>query len=232
MRPILISGAMESEISILKEKLSAKLCKNISGFEFYQANFENYPIIISKTNIGISNSAIATTLGILEFDPVCVINQGTAGSHSRKVLRGDIVIGCKALNINSFEKDSSDFTTWKHTNFSEYDDNSCDEFLACEKLCQILMNLDCKNIHFGTIGSGDVWNKSTEFIDFLNEKYQTLCEDMETVSIYNVCNKFSLPVIGIRVISNNEILGQSYDKNASAEPVVISVLEKIIKLFI
>ena len=63
---------------------------------------------------------------------------------------------------------------------------------------------------FGRIGSGDVWNKEIDRILMFNEKYQTLCEEMEGYAIAKVANTYEIPMINIRAISNNEVLGESY----------------------
>jgi adenosylhomocysteine nucleosidase len=68
-------------------------------------------------------------------------------------------------------------------------------------------------VHVGTLGSGDVWDKETDRILMLNKKYGTLCEDMESIGIYTVSNMFNIPVIGIRIVSNNEILEEEYDRS-------------------
>lgn len=68
-----------------------------------------------------------------------------------------------------------------------------------------------KSYFTGTIGSGDIWNKNKKKIEFINKKYDVICEDMECVSIYTVANLYEIPVISIKGISNNEVLDESYD---------------------
>ena len=46
----------------------------------------------------------------------------------------------------------------------------------------------------------------------LYNKYGVLCEDMETISMYTIANKYNIPCISIRGISNNEVLDEEYDK--------------------
>lgn len=43
-----------------------------------------------------------------------------------------------------------------------------------------------------------------------SEKYQTLCEEMEGYAIAKVSNSYKIPMINIRAISNNEVLGEKY----------------------
>ena len=45
-----------------------------------------------------------------------------------------------------------------------------------------------------------------------NEKYETLCEEMEGYAIAKVANLYNIPMIIIRAISNNEILNERYQR--------------------
>ena len=63
------------------------------------------------------------------------------------------------------------------------------------------------------MGSGDVWNNEKDRLLWLSEKYDIICEDMETISTYQIGLKFNIPTIGIRILSNNLLLGEEYDKS-------------------
>lgn len=238
MKPILIQGAMDIEIEILIKKLSTISDKVIGGYEFYKGFLNGCPIIISKTNIGMTNSACATTIGILEYNPSIIINQGTAGAYG-KINVGDIIIGKSAVNINTFEKPfcekGIDFKSWIHTDFSDHDGQETKKILADEKLVNIFASAIYKTgkIHKGIIGSGDVWNKESDFIKFLQTKLKVNCEDMETASVYKVCNNFNIPVIGIRVASNNEVLKQAYNRETAnyCQELILSKIHELLPLF-
>ena len=45
---------------------------------------------------------------------------------------------------------------------------------------------------------------------------------MESIGVYSVCDKFNIPCVGIRIISNNELLLEKIDKEKAVE------LQKII----
>ena len=53
----------------------------ISRWSFYKGTINNYPVIVSRTEVGMTNAAVATTLGIENFNPVAIINQGSTGGH-------------------------------------------------------------------------------------------------------------------------------------------------------
>lgn len=239
-RPILLQGAMEVEISNFKEVITDLEEITIYGYEFFKGNFEGYPIIVSKTKVGLIEASIATFIGITNFNPILVINQGTAGACNKTMHIGDIVIGDKCININSFitnareEKQGSRSLDWELLTFKDGKDELI-ELNANEKLCNIAIK--CSNsynvgkIVTGTIGSGDVWDKEVDRIKWFNEKYNVLCEEMETISVYTVCKKLDISVIGIRVISDNEILKESFDSSVTLklQKFIMEICKELIK---
>ena len=87
-RPILIQGAMHSEISLLLERLGSVEETTHEGFPFWSGVWEKIPVVVSKTYAGKINAALATATGIRKFSPALVLNQGTAGAH-----RPDLEVG-------------------------------------------------------------------------------------------------------------------------------------------
>lgn len=80
---------------------------------------------------------------------------------------------------------------------------------------------------------GDIWNREADKILMLLQKYGTLCEEAEGIAVYTVANDFGIPVLGIRVISNNEILNEPYDRNTGLKAQQFTyelILEKIASL--
>ena len=76
---------------------------NIAGYDFYKGKINDIKVIISKTLVGTINSTMATTIGIINFHPNIVINQGIAGAHREDIHIGDIIIGEKCCNINAYK---------------------------------------------------------------------------------------------------------------------------------
>jgi len=239
-KPILLQGAMEVEVKYFKEILSNLEEIEIHGYKFYKGIYEEYPIVISKTNVGLMEGTLATYIGITNFNPVAIINQGTAGGCSKNAHNYDIVLGEKCININSYitkrreETQGSMPLEWELLTFKDGKDELI-ELEADNTLLDIALKCANKynkgNVMDSTIGSGDVWDNEIDRIKWFNEKYNVECEDMETISTYNVCKKLNIPVLGIRVISDNEILKEEYDKNIGIESqkYTIEVVKELIK---
>lgn len=212
-KPIIVQGAMKMEVERLLENLKNMEEIKIGNHVFYKGQMSNYPVIVSKTNVGMVDATIATTLGIIKFNPLCVINQGLAGSHKEDIHRGDIIIGNEAAHINSFitdikkEGEGSNPFDWKFDKRGEV------KYRADEQLIKIVKDVEREdgNIIFGTIGSGNIFNREFDRIQWIHNMQNTLCEDNETVAIYSVCKEFNVPCIGVRIIGNNEKTGTKED---------------------
>ena len=225
-KTILIQGAMDIEVEYLISKLSNVEEQEISGFQFYVGIINNLKIIVSKTNIGTINATMATSIGVIIFKPDIVINQGIAGSHRPDIHIGDIIIGEKCCNINSYsmpqkiEGEGSNPFEWepnKRAKDVKYADKD-----VLKDVKKYFEENNVRQTYVGIIGSGDVFSREIDRINWINKKFNNLCEDMESIGTYSVCSSFNIPCIGIRIISNNEITNEKLDKGQAV------VLQKII----
>lgn len=225
-RPILLQGAMEVEVAYFKEVVENLEIVDLYGYEFYKGTYNGYPVVISKTKVGILEAGISTFVAITNFNPIVVINQGTAGANTESLNNFDIVIGSECININSYitksreEKEGSAPLEWELLTFKDGRDELI-KYKADEELLKIAVN--CKDkykmgkVVLGIVGSGDCWDNEIDRLKWFNEKYNVLCEDMETVSVYNICNKLNIPAIAIRIISDNGITKEEYNRNTGIE---------------
>lgn len=226
MKKILIISAMaDVELNYLieklenKEELQTKLCK------FYIGEIFNNKIILCDSKVGLINTSSAITLAIEKFNPDFIINQGCAGAISKQVHKSDIVIGKDCVNITSiktkYKEEGKGYTLddWELINFIAGEEdrlipqNGSD--LLIEKIKRIENKYKYGKIHYGRIGSGDIWNSECDWLIKLNEKYNILCEEMESIAIYTVANQYKIPVISIKVISDNALLKEEYDRTLS-----------------
>ncbi len=236
-KPIILQGAMQCEIDLLVQKIELIQKKQIGQFVFYEGTYKNYPIVISKTKIGEITSAIATTLAIQEYDPLFILNQGTAGALVEWLNKKDIVIGSQVYYLSSFscdpDKEKDSLNPWKKTGYHTLDHEYI-SFQANEKLLKWIQGLDIvqqKNIYFDCIGSGDIWTKKIEQMNQNAKEYKVVCEEMECAGAYMAANSLNVPLISIRVISNNEITKQAFEEEIAtiSQQLVLQILDCFIK---
>lgn len=218
---ILIQGAMDIEVQYIIDLLKDKKLIQIAEYEFYEGTINNIKIVVSKTLVGTINATIATSIGIEKFNPDIVINQGIAGAHKEDLHIGDIVIGEKCCNINSFKMPIKSKGEGSNPFEWELNKRAKDIQQANLKLVDLveksLISNTKNKIYRGILGSGDVFNREYDRISWINDTFNNLSEDMESIGTYSVCNKFKVPCIGIRIISNNELLLENLDKEQAIE---------------
>ncbi len=230
-KTILIVAAMEDvELDYLESRLENLIKTKHNGFVFYEGNIGEKKIVLCVSNIGLINASAGVAIGIEKYNPDLIINEGVAGSLLKNIHKGDIIIGTEAINITSMEyigpgntMEDYEITTFLHGEDSRLITQKANQ----ELLEKIRENLKDEKLHFGIIASGDIWNKDPNRIEYLCNRYQTICEDMESVAIYTIANMMEIPVVAIKGISDNEILGEEYELSVSTK--VQQVVEKIIK---
>lgn len=211
-QPIIIQGAMDMEVEELLKLVDIEKDEEINEFRFYIGKINEYPIIISQTQVGVINASMATLIAIQKYNPIAIINQGIAGSHVDYIHRNDIVVGEKCVNINSFitgiknKDDGSDPFEW------QFDTRSI-EIEGTKSLIEVAKNMENVqfNLFYGILGGGDIFNREVDRIKWIHEKKNTLCEDNESIAVYTICDKMNVKCIGFRTITNNEVTQKEED---------------------
>ncbi|MEF9895769.1 MAG: 5'-methylthioadenosine/S-adenosylhomocysteine nucleosidase [Clostridia bacterium] len=223
-RPILIQGAMDLETSTMMAALEGAQDVMVSGYHYVTGTIDGYPVVVSKTQVGMVNAATTTTIALIKWNPCVVINQGTAGGHDVALHKGDIVLGTTTVNVNSFKSEWADAgagidpTKWENRATEVLQNGEVVEVMELKsdaKLVEFAKNLSAEyekgQVVEGVIGSGDVWNKELDRINLIHSQFGTSCEEMETFSVAQVCAYFDVPFLGMRILSNNELHKEDFD---------------------
>ena len=245
-RPLMIQGAMNIEIEKLVRALKNPVTYNFSKYLFISGTYKDYPVVIVRTEQGLANAAASTVIGIEKFNPIAVINQGTAGGHIPALYNNDIVIGDKSINIAAYKTEYTpagagiDMTKQDMRGTYAYDAAKKTFTLNTEydsdtKLLRIAESVADSHKEFktmtGTISSADSWIELVDYMNFLHEKYGSVCEEMENNSAASICKSNGVPFIGIRVISDNSTNGEKWDPATAftCQDFVLLVAEKYIQ---
>ncbi|MBR3050220.1 MAG: 5'-methylthioadenosine/S-adenosylhomocysteine nucleosidase [Selenomonadaceae bacterium] len=246
VRPILIEGAMNTETEILIRALKNPVVYRELNYLFVAGTYKNYPVVIVRTEIGMANAAASTALAIKKFNPIAVINQGTAGGHDSALKIGDIVIGEKSFDHTAFRSAYSaagegiDLTKQENIGTYAYDKASgkfqaYTEYFADPTLLNVAKKVAAANKNFnvvsGVIGTGNTWLECVDYINFLHEKYGSSCEEMEANVAAQICQNAGLPFISIRVLSDNVTNDNRYVPEAAkvCQDFVLLVVEDYIR---
>jgi len=195
-----IIGAMDEEVSILKDRMELKEVKTIASMDFYQGKLSGKDVVIVRSGIGKVNAAVCTQILIDVFGATSVINTGVAGSLRNEINIGDIVLSKDALH---HDMDATGFG---------YDlgmiprmDNSI--FVADENLIQVAKKV-CEKVnpeistHIGRVVSGDQFISDGERKKVLVDTFNGYCTEMEGAAIAQAAYLNKVPYLVIRAISD------------------------------
>ena len=246
VRPILIEGAMNTETEVLIRALKNPVAYREMNYLFVAGTYKDYPVVIVRTEIGMANAAASTALAIKKFNPVAVINQGTAGGHDPALKIGDIVIGERSFDYAAFKSSYTaagagiDLTQQENIGTYAYDQTSgkfqaYTEYFADKTLLNVAEKVAADHKEFnvakGVIGTANSWLNSIDYINFLNKTYGSSCEEMETNVVAQICQNANVPFIGIRVLSDNILHDDRYvpESAKTCQDFVLLVVESYIR---
>jgi adenosylhomocysteine nucleosidase len=228
-RPVVVQGAMDVEIKKLAGTLENVTEEKVRGWTFWKGTIDGYPVVVSKTLKGMSNAAAATALAAERYRPVAIINQGTAGGHEPSLRVYDIVLGTQAVNLGSFKTGyrargrGSNFAEWAPLDLMRSEGSAGEDpsartmrrFGGDEGLLTAARNVRGTylkgRVVEGVIGSSEIWNSEIDRIQRFHDQFGTTAEEMETASAAQIAGLFEIPLLGIRVVSNNITNGGTYD---------------------
>ncbi|OLF21634.1 5'-methylthioadenosine nucleosidase [Aeromonas sp. YN13HZO-058] len=246
--PILIQGAMDVEVDTMVAALQEKQALTIGAWTFWQGTLAGYPVVISRTEVGLANAAAATTLAIERFKPRLIINQGTSGGHDPALHRGDIVIATKSFNMGAYRSDFTpadqgiDLRKWHNFEVTmrlrengklvEHSSFAGDPELVGRAL-GMADRYQHGRVVAGIIGTADEWNRQVARINWLHQTYNTAAEEMETSSAALVAEAYKVPFVGVRVLSNTDLHGEEFDPQTAihCQQFVIDYTKALINSF-
>lgn len=195
-----IIGAMEEELCIIRKICSINI-KNIKNtYKTYFGVLNNVKILLVESGIGKVLSAISAAYIIQNFHPHLIINVGVSGSLKKTAKIGSIVLSKKFcyydVDVSAFGHNIGQIPGGPKYYFASQ------EFIKLIKKIFIFSNLKFK---YGLFVSGDTFiyeNNITLALKIKKFFPKAYAVDMETASIAQVCQKFLVPYVSIRSISD------------------------------
>lgn len=200
MKTIGIIGAMDEEVSRLKEKMQVKRIENKAGMEFFEGDLSGKDVVIVRSGIGKVNAGICTQILVDDFQVEAVINTGVAGSLRNEINIGDIVLSSDALQ---HDMDATGFGY--EPGIIPRMDNSI--FAADKELLMVAEKVNREvnseiETFVGRVVSGDQFISDKEKKDYLVKQFSGYCTEMEGAAIAQTCYVNKIPFLVIRAISD------------------------------
>lgn len=214
-RPFAVLCPMESEFHLLRDALKDSTTVFHGNYEFCRGTVNGYPVVVIRCLIGMVNAAAAALLCAEYEHPRAILIQGTAGAHDPELHRRDLVLGEHLVELGYFITGrlpvgaGCDPTQWVCPGKQMRRDGKIQQvhvlhgdkyLLDAAKRVPYLHG----RVKVGTIGSADIWNRELDRIALCREKYGTDCEEMEGFAVAQIAEQYQIPMLNVRVISNNE----------------------------
>ncbi len=215
-RTIAVVCAMKSEAQPVIDRLAYPETESAHGFEIYRGSLNGNTLLVCISGVGMVNMASLVTYLAVKYSPDCFVNYGIIGGYGN-VHKGSLVIIQDCININSIQFDAApqgsgiSLSNARLVTFGENLDNAPIIYKSDEKLIAIVEKVSNADVIHGRLGSGDIWNKEYDKIMLFHNEYGVCGEDMEGYAMYQAAHRFNIPAISLKGVSNNEILGETYD---------------------
>ena len=226
-----IIGAMDCEVSALKQKLENLEEIKHGNLQINLGTFYGHKIVLVKSGIGKVNAALCTQYIIDKFNPDYIINTGIAGGIAENLKVGEIVVGEKLVQ---YDFDVTAFGYAKGYLCTGIESDKPTYFNSDEGLMTKLERISDEKvkIHKGIIASGDSFISDLERKKEIHNLFNATAVEMEGCAIAQTSNANNIPFVVIRAISdladNNATESYTFSEDEIAK-VSSSVVENLLK---
>lgn len=223
--------ALKIEVDGLKALMENAEITKKAGLDFISGQIFEKDIVLLECGVGKVNAAVGTQIMIDFFKPEVIINSGIAGSLSKDLLIGDIVISsdCVEHDINCTALDEPRGQIWLPD--EKRIDIPADEDV-CARLAECCQNLGA-HVKVGRIATGDMFIVYKRQREFIAMEFDALCCEMEGGAVGHVCYMNKVPFAILRSISDdfkfNKVENYEEFKQLAADR-TIKALKKFIKM--
>lgn len=201
-----IIGAMENEVMLLRSALEDSESESAGEFEFITGKLGGKPVVLLRCGIGKVNAAVGCALMIRHYEPVLVINTGSAGGIDPSLKFGDVIISDGLIHHDA-DVTAFDYVPGQIPGMPAVFPVPEDLILRAEQAVDQLKQEKLLPPGFnhvrGLIGSGDVFMHDPERIGRVRKLFPNMrAVEMEGAAIAQTCYLFKIPALIIRALSD------------------------------
>jgi adenosylhomocysteine nucleosidase len=203
---VAIIGAMEEEVTLLRNEINNPTVETIAGCEYTTGTMNDTEVILLRSGIGKVNAAMSTAVLLEVFKPDYVINTGSAGGFDPTLNVGDVVISTEVrhhdVDVTAFGYEYGQVPGLP----AAY---SADKTLQKIAVDSVKETADVQVVS-GLIATGDSFMNDPKRVEAIRDKFVDLqAVEMEAAAIAQVCHQFQVPFVVIRSLS--DIAGKESD---------------------
>jgi adenosylhomocysteine nucleosidase len=193
-----IIGAMEQEVTLLRDKIENRQTLTLAGCEIYTGTLNGVEVALLKSGIGKVAAALGTTLLLQLCKPDMVINTGSAGGLAPTLKVGDIVVSDEVryhdADVTAFGYEPGQMASCPAAFVAD------DKLIAAAEM--VIKQLDLNAVR-GLVVSGDAFINGAAPLERIRTTFpQAIAVEMEATAIGHVCHQFKVPFVVVRAISD------------------------------
>lgn len=235
---ILVQGAEKLELREILAALGPTSAKTTIGpFSFWRGTIGPHRVAVSLTGQGLLNCTTATVLGIEEFQPRLIVNQGTSGAQAPYLTLHDIIVGERALDYGNFitpvlrAGGGSRPLDWtpvpqrlRHPTTSELLVHA-EGFRGDAGALAVAMRTrnPMGRVFAGTIGSAHEINLELDRVRWSHRVFGMDVEEMESGHVAAIAHAYGIRYIAFRVVSDAPYEGVPFTPQAARATALFTV---------
>ena len=193
-----IIGAMAVEVAHLKEAMQAPQIDVVSGITFYRGRLAGQDVVLAKSGVGKVFAALCAQTMVLNYGVTRFVVSGVAGSLSKDLHIGDVVIATTCVQ-HDMDTSAVGDTIGMVSGINRI------RFEADAATVRSLESV-CRERHVpytrGFVGTGDQFVASAAKERWIADTFGAVASEMESCAVAQVAFVNRVPYAAIRVISD------------------------------
>ena len=194
--------ALSIEVEGLAKLLDNKTGNTYAKMKYISGTINGKEVVMTECGIGKVNAAMSTQVMIDKYNPDVIINSGIAGSVSRTLKIGDIVI-----SKDRVQHDFDGTQMGDPKGLIQYNDETRIDIPVSEdvanKLYDACKDLDGTNVTLGRIATGDIFVADKAMRSAVADEFDAVACEMEGGAVAQVCYRNDVPCAVLRCISDD-----------------------------
>ena len=223
MKPGII-GAMEEEVTALKETMDVRKVTEAASMEFVEGTLEGKEVVVVRSGVGKVNAGVCAQILAQQFQVSAIINTGIAGSLDAGIDIGDMVISTDAV-YHDVDAGTFGYEPGQVPRMDTLTFPADPELIRKASEANRKANPDIQTFT-GRVASGDQFIGDQARKDWIKQTFHASCVEMEGTAIAHVAYLNKVSYVIIRAISdkadNSAVMDYpTFEKQAIAHSVAL-----------
>lgn len=212
--------ALDVEVEGVKQLMENKTEQTVAKITYTAGEICGVPVVCCECGMGKVNAAISAQIMIDHYHPDVIINSGVAGSLSKDIRIGDMVVSddCVQHDMDCTELGDPAGQIQFNDELRTYLPADKD---TADRLTQACAVLTDTGVFRGRIASGDIFVSAHERRQRIADMFHALACEMEGAAVGQVCYRNGVPFAILRCISDdyneNEMMDYMKFRSVAAE---------------